>query len=145
MILGRRTHAQRGQALPEFGLAAIVVMTFFFGIIVSARAIFAYDMVANAARMGARYAIVRGTGCTVSGCPATATSIQTYLLSENPGLATTNLQVKASWATAPGCTDANQQGRACLVTVQVVYPFRFSYPLNWTTTITGSSSMVISQ
>jgi len=115
-----------------------------FGIIVMARALFAYDLVANASRLGARWASVRGSGCTVPGCPTTGAAVKSFLLGVSPGVAN-SLGVATSWASGAGCTDAAFQGRACLVTVTVTYPFRFAYPLKLAITMSSSSTMAISQ
>jgi len=50
--------AQRGQSLVEFALGAILLFTLIFGIIEFGRLIYAYSVVANAAREGARFAAV---------------------------------------------------------------------------------------
>jgi Flp pilus assembly protein TadG len=48
----------RGQALVEFALIAVLFFTLLLGIIDGSRAIYAYNTVANAARVAARVAIV---------------------------------------------------------------------------------------
>lgn len=53
--------AQRGQSLVEFALGAILLFTLIFGIIEFGRLIYAYSVVANAAREGARFASVNPT------------------------------------------------------------------------------------
>jgi Flp pilus assembly protein TadG len=60
--LGRDEH---GQALVEFALVAILFFTLLMGIIEGSRAIYAYNTVANAARVGARTAIVNQDSDTV--------------------------------------------------------------------------------
>jgi len=52
---------QRGQSLVEFALGAILLFTLIFGIIEFGRLIYAYSVVANAAREGARFASVNPT------------------------------------------------------------------------------------
>ena len=51
---------ERGSTLVEFALVLIVLMVMMFGIIDFARALYTYHFVANVAREGTRYAIVRG-------------------------------------------------------------------------------------
>lgn len=52
---------ERGQSLVGFALGAILLFTLLFGIIEFGRLIYAYSVVANAAREGARYAAVNPT------------------------------------------------------------------------------------
>lgn len=51
---------QRGQSLVEFALMAPLLMLLVLATIDGARAVFAYNTIANAAREGARYGIVHG-------------------------------------------------------------------------------------
>lgn len=54
----RRRPETRGQALVEFALAIPVVLLLMLGVLDLGRAVFAYSSVSNAARTGARVAIV---------------------------------------------------------------------------------------
>jgi Flp pilus assembly protein TadG len=128
----------------EFALAATATLIFLFGIVIAGRAIFSYDLVASAARQGARWAMVRGSGCAVSGCPATKDSIKTYVDSVAPQIAST-ASVTTAWSTGTGCTDANDDGRGCTVAVTVTYPFLVMYPLKSTISMSSTSTMVIAQ
>lgn len=66
-LRSRRTRLDhRGQALVEFALIAPLFFLLLFSIIEGARFILYYEMVNNAAREGARYAIVHGSN---SSCP----------------------------------------------------------------------------
>jgi Flp pilus assembly protein TadG len=56
----RRHHESRGQALPEFALIAPLFFLLLFGIIEAGRFIYYYEVLNNATREGARYAIVNG-------------------------------------------------------------------------------------
>ncbi len=56
---GRRAvRSSRGQALAEFALILVVLMLIVLGIVDLSRAVYIRSVVANAAREGARYAIV---------------------------------------------------------------------------------------
>jgi len=55
---GQRSH--RGQALVEFALVAPIFFLVLFSIVEAGRFIFYYEMLNNATREGARYAIVHG-------------------------------------------------------------------------------------
>jgi Flp pilus assembly protein TadG len=136
---------QRGQVLVEFTLAASLLFVLIFGLIDFSRALFAYDQVTAAARIGSRYAIVHGTACAVAGCPSTQTSVQAYVRSKVTGLNTASLNVNPVYSTAPGCTDPNWQGPLCIVTVTVTYPFSFVLGYVHPIQMSSSSQMVISQ
>jgi hypothetical protein len=102
-------------------------------------------LVASAARIGTRYAIVHGSSCTLPGCPVTNTALQTYVQSQVTGVNSSQLTVLPTYSTASGCTDPNHQGPNCIVKVTVTYPFQFVLSFNKTWTITSTSQMVISQ
>lgn len=63
----RRPTRQAGQALVEFALVAPIFFLLLFGIIEGGRFILYYETLNNAAREGARYAIVHGSN---SFCPS---------------------------------------------------------------------------
>jgi Flp pilus assembly protein TadG len=69
----RRTRkARRGQAIVEFALVIPIFLLIFFGIIDAGRLIFTYNTVANAARNGARVAIVNQTDTGSNTCDTTS-------------------------------------------------------------------------
>lgn len=141
------TH-ERGTSMAEFALALTASLTLIMGIVDLGRALYTYHLIANAARLGARYAIVRGAACPAAGCPATQSSIQTYVRGLAPELNQASMTVTSTWATTTSCTAAAANAAGCLVTVQVVYPFHFAaLPLlpNFTMSMTSASKMVISQ
>src|SRR5689334_24280622 len=57
----RSSHNSRGQALVEFAVTIVALLTLTFGVIEIARIMLCYTTVANAARIGARYAITNST------------------------------------------------------------------------------------
>ncbi|HEY0614373.1 MAG TPA: TadE/TadG family type IV pilus assembly protein [Candidatus Elarobacter sp.] len=138
---------ERGNALVEFALVSTMALTMMFGVVDLGRALYTYHLVANAARAATRYAIVRGSTCTVDGCPATADSIQTYARGLAPAIDPSALVVTTAWSAAAGCTDPANQGPGCIVSVSVSYPFRFLVPVlpRYTMTIRSASQMVIAQ
>jgi Flp pilus assembly protein TadG len=143
---GRRD-GEAGSALVEFAVVALVLLTLLFGIVDMGRALFAYDFVGNAARLGTRYAMVRGKNCVLpdgTSCGATQSDIQTYLRSNAPGIKTSALTVTAI------CEDGASSAPPCAPTVPirvtVQYAFAFISPLaphSWT--MTSSSQRVVSQ
>lgn len=66
----RSRRARRGQALAEFALVAPIFFMLLFGIIEAGRFMFYYEVLNNATREGARYAIVNGANSReVNPCP----------------------------------------------------------------------------
>jgi Flp pilus assembly protein TadG len=70
--LRRRSRRSRGQALVEFALVLPVFLLILFGIIDAGRLIYTYNTIANAARDGARVAIVNQTVNGTNTCDTTS-------------------------------------------------------------------------
>ena len=160
MSQNNRGNSERGSALLEFGLVAILFLAIFFGIIDFARALYSYHFVANAAREGTRYAIVRGAACNASlpGCRAEITNpsdptdpVPQYVkgLANGIGIDQSLVSVQASWLGPPPppplssslvCAPIDSPG--CIVQVQVTYAFSFIFPLMPTTTCAVGSPPV---
>ena len=139
---------ERGSSLAEFAIVFTASMLLIMGIVDFGRAMYAYHLISDAARMGTRYAIVRGTSCTASGCPATSTTVQTYVRSLAPELNSASITVNTTWATTSSCNSSPATSAGCQVTVQVSYPFKFlATPLlpTFTMQIDSTSKMIISQ
>jgi Flp pilus assembly protein TadG len=137
---------ERGTALVEFAIASTLALTMIFGIVDFGRGLYTFHLVSNAARAGSRYAIVRGSACAVTGCPATSDQIQTYVRGLAPGIDPNSLTVTTTWPGGTNCAaGANDPG--CPVTVTVTYPFKFLVRVlpSFTMSMTSSSTMVISQ
>lgn len=149
-------HYQRGTTLPETAIVITVMLMVLFGIIDFGRAMYTYGFIANIAREGARWAIVRGNGCSTLAdhCDAASSDVQTYVRSLSEGATTANsITATAVWpGTGTGCTGGTgTSGRhniaGCPVVVTVSYPFKFILPympgptLNLSSTLT----MTISQ
>jgi Flp pilus assembly protein TadG len=119
-----------------------------FGIIDFGRALYAYHFVANAARDGARYAIVRGgssSDCpSMPGCPA-INNTQNYIQGLATGIGLTNdpndsnnpsgvlittyvTQVAPSPSSGLTCTSETVINPGCVAQVTVIYPFSFISP-----------------
>ena len=139
---------ERGSTLAEFAIAVTASMTMIVGIVDFGRGLYTNHFVSNAARLATRYASVRGSTCTASGCPATATTIQTYVRGLAPELNQNSITVTTQWNTAPACSDAAHKGPGCYVQVTVSYPFKFAaVPLlpSFVMTMQSTSTMIISQ
>lgn len=114
----------RGQTLVEFALVAFMTVILLFSIVEIGRMVLVYTTVANAARAGARYAIVHGATRTGSGVdgpsgpggnpPQVLTVIRNFA---SAGLLTTSsLIITVNY---PGASNAPGQ----LVSVSVIYPY----------------------
>jgi Flp pilus assembly protein TadG len=136
----------RGSTLVEFSLVAFMFIMILLGVVEMGRMVLVYTTVANAARAGARYAIVHGgdrTGSGVNGPsgPGSTTQIQTVVQNfASAGLVNvSNLNVNVTYPNG-----ANTAGSPVSVTVSYTYdpliPF-FSTLLN--TTIGSTSEGVI--
>lgn len=104
MIAAAARDSERGQALVEFALIAVLFITLLIGIIDGSRAIYAYNTVGNAARVAARVAIVNQDPLAVVDAAVT----------EAVGLGLTSSDVVF---TNP-CTK-----KPCSITVTVTYDF----------------------
>ncbi|HEY6326354.1 MAG TPA: TadE/TadG family type IV pilus assembly protein [Candidatus Cybelea sp.] len=139
----RPRNGERGSTLAETALVMGVLLLLTLGIMDFARALYTYSFVANAARQGARWAIVRGSQCTqLDHCNAKSSDVQTYVQSLSEGA------MKASNITAnlgfPACSGSNAPG--CVAEVTVQYPFTFVAPFvsKLTLTMSSTSEMLIS-
>jgi Flp pilus assembly protein TadG len=137
---------ERGANLVEFALASAILFSLLFGVLQMCLALYTYNYISQAAREGARWAMVRGsTSCTntpnLSNCNASSTAIQNYVQGLGyPGITSGSVTVTPTWPNG-----SNSPGNT--VKVQVQYPFALSIPFVSLTTINmaGSSTMVISQ
>jgi Flp pilus assembly protein TadG len=156
---------QRGQTLVDFAFAAMVILMLFFGIFEFGRALFTYDLVANAARIGTRYAMVHGSSCLSfaspePGPPCTAyptsapaspspyvTPVTSWVQYKSPGVNPSQLTVTTTWSS--DCTFSSPlttpTGNATCVRVQVSYPFKSLFPFVFPATMSSTSQVVVSQ
>ena len=141
-------HSQRGQALEEFALATAAFLLIFLGIIDFGETFYNYDQLAQAAKLGARWAIVN-TNPPTSDC-ATAggtcqTSIVNYILSATtltPASLTTTITFGGTPTnSAQACNTQPTPG--CWINVQLQYPFSFGGLRLPAGTLSGTSQMVI--
>lgn len=133
-----------GQALVEFALVAPLFFLLIFAIIDFGRYVYYVQILNNAAREGARYAIVHGSnGLPSSGPPAPGTVsadptgndvkkvVRDYLVGVI-GTGTSVLDVSVCWlnqptGTMPRCGGSNARGNPVEVTVD--YQFRSVIPI----------------
>lgn len=148
------TEKRRGQALAEFAMVAPFFFLILFGIIEAGRFIFYYEILHNATREGARYAIVNGArsyNCTgppapeASGpCDPTGAAVIARVRQTAFGVLGNAVTVTPCWVgTAPACDGDNARGRT--VRVSAAYTYGSLVPLVPLPPITvqAESSLVI--
>lgn len=164
-----------GATLVEMALSSVVLLMLLFGAIEFSFMMYTYHYISDAAREGARYAIVRGDLCTgfsmcqdPNGGPgATSTDITNYVKGLGyPGIdSVNNMSVVTKWyepvsTTTPGgaatttwsstacdptSSTCNIPGAAVAVTVNYTFPLSIPFWRITTFNITSTSQMVISQ
>ncbi len=141
-------NAERGASLPETAIVMGIVLALIFAIIDFGRAMYTYAFVAQIAREGARWAIVRGAQCSqLDHCNASSSDVQTYVRGLSEGATNpSSIATTATWGSCPVGVSPNNQP-SCTVTVNVQYPFTFVAPFvsKLTLNMSSTSQMVISQ
>lgn len=124
----RAVTGSRGQGLVEFALLLPVLLLILFGLFDFGRAIFAYNTVSNAAREGARIAIVDQT--LVGGVPAAATEAanQATALGLDPS-DEDDVRVQYLMPEASPSTPCPSRGLGCIAEVRVQYQFQAITPV----------------
>jgi len=158
---------QSGSALVEMALSAALLLSMLFGVIQFGFALYTYQFVTEVSRELTRYAIVRGSSCTLSstmtncGFTDSNSTLQTYARSayRYPGMNLGSLTVTNTWyapvkdgkgfvtswnacASGVGCN-----GPGNMIKISVTYPFVLNIPFipKRSLTVASDSSMVISQ
>jgi Flp pilus assembly protein TadG len=123
--LVRRSSGTRGQTLVEFALSVLMLVMLLIGVVEISRMVLMYTTVANAAKAGARYAIVNGSDASSpSGPSADDPTVITVVknFASAGGLNTANLTVHVNYYSVGGVTPAcNTVG--CWVQVTASYPY----------------------
>ncbi len=142
MLANITRERERGATMIETVLSFIIILTLTFGIMEACLALYRYHYIAEAAREGTRYAIVRGANCSGLGsdCPASASDIQTYVKGLGfPGIDSNAMTVTPAWPAS------NSPGNPVSVTVLYQYNLSIPFVLSRTLTMSSTSQMVISQ
>ncbi len=116
----------RGQAAVETTMSVMLWLILVFGIIEFAYAMYCYDQVSDAAKLGVRYAIVHGTS---SSSPANTSQITSYLTSQLSGMDTSTSDGYFTVTAACGSGSSNSTppcDPGYTVSLQVKYNFRFA-------------------
>lgn len=141
---------ERGVSLPETAIVMAVLLALMFGIMDFGRALYTYSTVAQLARQGARWAVVRGSNCTVyaSACPAQSgsTDIEPYIRSISAGGMDAN-SIHASLSWPPPCSSTSETANQAGCTASVTVSYRFNFLLPWmpssSINMSSTSAMVI--
>lgn len=134
----RGAQREAGQAMVENAILSIVFFTLLLFVVDGGRILWNYVTVADAARIGARYAVVHGSKSTAPVGPGNYTALVQNVRSAIVGLTTANLTVTATW------TPNNSPGSS--VTVDVTYLVQPITGIFWrgqTLTLRARSVMVI--
>jgi Flp pilus assembly protein TadG len=152
IILRPLRRKEKGQALIEFALTALFVLLLIVGFLELILMVHTYNVLADAAKEGVRYAIVHGaantggTGpdcSTVAKCPAIMGDpgtgvVKTYAQYSLHAVTGTNMTVAADYTTVNGGVACNKS--PCMVRITVSYPytpfFTSAKPVGWLPTIT---------
>jgi Flp pilus assembly protein TadG len=127
MNVRQMSGTSRGQTLVEFALVIPLVLLLFMGVFDFGRAIYSYNTISNAARDGARKAIVDQT----VGAAAQEAAEQATALGLDPA-DTNQVQVRYLLPNLSGACPAEPSGGygiGCIAEVRVQYTFRAITPV----------------
>lgn len=148
----------RGQSLAEFALVAPLFFMLLFGIIEAGRFIFYYEVLNNATREGARYAIVNGSNSldcptgpaapNTRACDTTGQDVVQKVRDSAVGVLGTSVMVERCWwySTCDPVTHGDgDNARSATVTVSATYTYSSLIPIVPLPNITveAESSLVI--
>ena len=136
-----RKRGQRGQAAVEFALIIVFLILLIVGFTEMIMLIYAYNVIADSAKEGVRYAIVHGAGNTgASGptCPCAAIDgaagtgvVKTYAQLSMHDTTAMTVNVDYNPNGDNGAAACNKS--PCLVRVTVSYPYQPFFGLGWPT------------
>jgi Flp pilus assembly protein TadG len=135
---GRRS--RRGQALVEFALIAPIFFLVLFTIVEAGRFIFYYEVLNNATREGARYAIVHGENSfDPTGPPhdPAAADVKTRVRQSAIGMVGSAVNVDAEWFST------NERGNTVTVTASYSYSSLIPLVPLPQVTVEAESSLVV--
>jgi Flp pilus assembly protein TadG len=138
MISTLKRRGEAGQALIEFALIALFLVLLVVGLLELVLVMHTYNVLADSAKEGVRYAIVHGASNTVGCGPASCAAItgapgtgvvKTYAQYSLHDTAAMTVTVDYNPGGNNGATACNTS--PCLVRVTVSYPYQF-FNLGWT-------------
>ena len=140
--------ADRGQASVEFALIVIFVILLIVGFIEVVLLLHTYNVLADSAKEGIRYAIVHGAGNTSSSgptCPCSAIDgaagtgiVKTYAQYSLHDSSAMTVTVDYNPSSANGAKACNKA--LCLVRVTVSYPYQPFFGLGWPTVTVNAAA-----
>jgi Flp pilus assembly protein TadG len=131
-MTARRTRAgSRAQALVEFALVLPVLLLIVFGLIDGGRLVFTYNTVSNAARSGARVAIVNQSTSGTSTCDTTSATAWATGCAVQAGAAigTQSADVQVAYRDASDTGPCSQLSIGCLAVVTVTGHYQAITPI----------------
>jgi len=143
---------QEGQALIEFALITVFVMLLIIGIIEMVVFIHTYNVLADSAKEGVRYAIVHGADSTAASgptCPCSAIDgdpgtgiVKTYAQYSLHDVSGTNMTVSVTYNPAgeTSCTGTTANKPPCTVQVVATYPYNWLFGLGWSSVNVSASA-----
>src|SRR6185503_13149276 len=154
--LGIALRREEGATLVEAAVGLVVLLALFIAILQICLALYASHFVADAAREGSRYAIVRGsTSCSnapsLTDCDVTSDEIQTWVRNLGyPGINPQHLTVAATWPSGitecyPSTFPCNTPGNLVKVAVTYAFPLNIPFWKSATINLSSTSQMAISQ
>ena len=156
--LNRRSRRRRlaGQALTEFALIAPFFLLLIFGIIEFGRYVYTVQVLNNAAREGARYAIVHGAesfcpsgpmpGGASNWCDPSGDKVTDAAREYTVGIVnsiTFPAQTCPSSPANPCWSTSNQRGDTVTVVIQTTFTTLIPFPLLPGISVEGSSTLVV--
>ncbi len=127
----RKADCERGQVIAETAVAMLAFAMLLFGIMQFGFLLYSYDTICNAAREGARYAMVHGSK---SSSPASISNIQSVVQGQCAGLG--SVTANTTW------TPNNNPGSVVRVTVTYTAPLNVPM-LVTNVSLTATSQMVM--
>jgi Flp pilus assembly protein TadG len=139
---------EKGQTLIEFALVFLVLIVMIIGFIETVIFVHTYNVLADSAKEGVRYAIVHGANNTSSSgptCPCSAIDgapgtgvVKTY--AQYSLHDTTNMTVTVNYnpSSANGAAACNKA--PCLVQVTVSYPYQPLFRIAWATVTVNAAA-----
>lgn len=140
-------HSDAGQTLVEFAFASVLFFATVFGIMSYGIAVYRYDLVANLAQEGTRWASVRGSGHASPIAAASEADVRTYVQGQGAGLTlivdvyTVNSSKTCTTTHVDPSTLAEGSG-FCVKVTNLFTPFTTLIP-NSTLTLQSSAQMVM--
>ena len=129
--LSGRSDRRRGQALVEFALVLPVFLLIVFGIIDGGRLIFTYNTVSNAARNGARVAIVNQSTSGTDTCDTTSATAWSVgcAVSSGVGVSIVPADVVVTYRNPTDTGDCAPVSIGCIAVVTVTGRFQALTPI----------------